>query len=357
MKKLDANYPLTLAELFQAYYDCRRRKRNSHNALAFEVNLERNMCELFADLDHGTYTIGASIVFAVSKPKIREIWAADFRDRIVHHLIYNRIQAYINSRLIHQTYACIKGRGGLAAVDKLESYVRSLSQDFTQPCYFIKLDIQSFFMSINKSLLKDKLAPFLEVGWFLNLVNKIIDHSPQLNYTRRGNLALLDSVPRHKSLFYVGADTGIPIGNLSSQFFANVYLDEFDRYIKHDLRQQQYVRYVDDFIILSQSAEPLRALIGPIEAKLATCQLNIHRTKITLSGVESSIDFLGFKLCGRFKVPGHRVVENYKQSDKTAQGTNSSFAFMSKGKSFNVRKRLSQLTSFRFDPEFLLATA
>ena len=135
MIKLDANHELTLSELFQAYYDCRKNKRNTHNALQFELNLESNIYNLYHDLINDEYEIGKSIVFAVSYPKIREIWAADFRDRIVHHLVYNRIQEHINKRLIHQTYACIKNRGGLAAVDKLESYIRSLTQDFTRPCY------------------------------------------------------------------------------------------------------------------------------------------------------------------------------------------------------------------------------
>jgi hypothetical protein len=136
----------TLEDLFLAYYDCRRHKRNTANALKFEVNLEQNIVRLYQELKNGTYQIGRSICFVVKHPKIREIWAADFRDRIVHHLVCNFIRERFEKSFIADTYSCIKNRGTLAACHRLEKFSRSIMDNYQNKAYFLKADIKSFFI-------------------------------------------------------------------------------------------------------------------------------------------------------------------------------------------------------------------
>jgi len=147
----------TYAEILQAYLDCRKRKRNTVQAKCFEVKYEENLKELLNEINSGTYEIGPAYVFAISDPKPREIWAASFRDRIVHHLIYNQLRPYFEKIFINDTYSCIKGRGTLAAVKKASKYMCLASNGFAdlENTYYAKIDIENFFMSINKQKLWD----------------------------------------------------------------------------------------------------------------------------------------------------------------------------------------------------------
>ena len=157
----------SFSELVQAYFDCRQNKRNTASALAFEQDLERNLGRLNDELLDGTYRPGRSICFVVTRPKAREVWAADFRDRIVHHLLYNKISPRFYASFIADSCACIPGRGTLYAAQRLESKVRSITQNWSRSAFYLKLDLANFFVSIDKRVLRAKLAAKISDPWWL----------------------------------------------------------------------------------------------------------------------------------------------------------------------------------------------
>ena len=286
--------PFPFAALVQAYLDCRRHKRNSSSCLAFDLYRERNLCDLYSELLDGTYKPGRSICFVITRPKPREVWAADFRDRIVHHLLYNQISPRFLAGFVAGSSACIPGRGTLYAAKKLEHDVRSITQNWSLPAFYLKCDLANFFVAIDKTTLRDQLAAKVLEPFWLWLAELILFHDPRENVEVRGNRALLAKVPPHKSLFNAPADTGLPIGNLSSQFFANVYLNALDQFCKHQLKATRYVRYVDDFVLLHESPQWLNAAHDRIEAFLpARLGARLNPTKTILQPVDRGIDFVG----------------------------------------------------------------
>lgn len=285
---------LAFLELVEAYLDCRRTKRNSASALAFESNLESNLRDLYDDLQDGIYAPGRSICFVITRPKPREVWAAEFRDRIVHHLLHNRIAPRFYACFIADSCACIPGRGTLYAAERLESKVRSITQNWSQPAFYLKLDLANFFVSIDKRILHDLLSRRIDEPWWMQLAETVLFHDPRQNYEFRGNPRLLERVPPHKRLTSQPAHLGLPIGNLSSQFFANVYLDVLDQYVKHGLRCRHYIRYVDDFVLLHESPKWLNEAKAGIEALLPSrLGARLNPSKTILQPIERGIDFVG----------------------------------------------------------------
>lgn len=285
--------PYPFRDLVQAYYDCRRSKRNSASALAFEADLERNLVQLHNDLIAGTYRPGRSICFVVTRPKPREVWAADFRDRIVHHLLYNRIGAGIEATFIADSCACIPGRGTLYAAKRLESKIRSATQNWARPVHYLKLDLANFFVSIDKQTLAGQLAARIHEPWWQKLALQVLWHDPRDDYEVRSPRHLFNRVPQHKRLTAQPAHLGLPIGNLSSQFFANVYLDALDQFVKHRLRCRHYLRYVDDFVLLHESPQQLNTWLAEINAFLPTLGARLNPSKTILQPVDRGVDFVG----------------------------------------------------------------
>lgn len=284
----------TFAELVEAYHDCRRTKRNSASALAFEERLERNLRDLYDELQAGAYTPGRSICFVITRPKAREVWAATFRDRVVHHLLHNRIAPRFYARFIADSCACIPGRGTLYAAERLESKVRSITQNWSRPAHYLKCDLANFFVSIDKRIVRDLLARQISETYWMGLAETILFHDPRQDFEYRGDRALLQKVPAHKRLSSHPSHLGLPIGNLSSQFFANVYLDVLDQFVKHGLRCRHYIRYVDDFVLLHESPQWLNEAKAGIEEVLRTqLAARLNPSKTILQPIETGIDFVG----------------------------------------------------------------
>jgi RNA-directed DNA polymerase len=286
--------PFTYEELVVAYFDCRRTKRNSRNALAFEWHLERNLYHLYLDLIDGTYQPGRSICFVVTRPKAREVWAADFRDRVVHHLIYNRIGARFENSFIADSCACIEERGTLYAARRLEAKIRSITENWSRPAYYLKCDLANFFVSIDKRILRELLASKISDPWWMRLTEAVLFHDPRTDFEFRGDPALLERVPPHKRLMNQPDHLGLPIGNLSSQFFANVYLDVLDQRAKHLLGARHYIRYVDDFLFLHESTDWLNGVLADVDAFLPErLGVRLNPKKTILQPVERGVDFVG----------------------------------------------------------------
>lgn len=292
---LDPSCDMTPLELFEAYYDCRRTKRNSANALRFEEHLERNLMDLYHDLVAGTYKPGPSTVFVVGHPKVREVWAADFRDRIVHHLLYNRVADRFHRRFIHDSYACIPGKGTHRAVARMEHFSRSITRNFTRPGFVLKMDVANFFVSINRLVLDDLMAPHIPESWWLALARTILHRDPVPDAIVAGRPEEMRRVPRHKSLFHAPPNTGLAIGSLNSQFEANIVMDVVDQYAKHALKLTHYVRYVDDITVFGEDARALTEIPAQVDALMQSrlC-LRLHPNKTSINKIEHGFDALGF---------------------------------------------------------------
>jgi len=292
---------IELEELFQAYFNCRKNKRNTANALAFEVDYETNLVKLCKEINNGTYQIGRSISFIVNKPVKREIFAADFRDRIVHHLVIGKLNHLFEKQFIYDSYSCREGKGTHFGIQRVDKFIRQCSKNYTKDCYILKLDLQGFFMSINKTILWVKLKEFIKSKYnsqdkelLLNLCKQIIYNNPTEKCVIKGKRDSWEGLPNTKSLFHCKPNYGLPIGNLTSQIFANFYMDSFDHFVKHDLKLRYYGRYVDDFVIVHEEKEYLKILMPRlVEYLQSELQATIHPKKIYLQHYSKGVNFLG----------------------------------------------------------------
>lgn len=186
LRPVPRNQVISFDEMLAAYWDCIKMKRSTLNAFNFETNFEDNLHHLWLDILYDTYKIGTSIAFVVTRPKLREVFAADFRDRIVHHLVINKLIPLFENKFITDSYSCRKGKGVLYGVQRLSDKIRDISEGYKKDCYIGKFDLKGFFMSINKKLLLDKLLDFVKANYFepdkkiiLRLVEQIVMHEPQ----------------------------------------------------------------------------------------------------------------------------------------------------------------------------------
>jgi retron-type reverse transcriptase len=341
-------------ELVQAYLDCRRNKRNKSSSIAFELNLEANLCQLDDELRNGSYRPGKSICFIITRPKPREVWAADFRDRIVHHLLYNRVSPRFYASFIADSCACIPGRGTLYAAQRLEAKVRSITQNWSKPAFYLKLDLANFFVSIDKNILRELIARRITEPWWMQLAEQILFHDPRLDYELRGKPCMLDLVPEHKRLGNHPAHLGLPIGNLSSQFFANIYLDALDQFCKHQIGAKHYIRYVDDFLILHESPQWLNAAKWDIEEFLRDkLHARINPSKTILQPVDRGVDFVGQVIRPWHRTSRKRTVNEAMRRVRDIDAAdlfetaNSYYGLLRQTKSHHQRAKLSNILRYR----------
>ncbi len=307
------NPVFTFRNLYEAYLNCRKGKRGKRNALAFEFDAEANLVDLLEQLKSRTYKPLPSVCFVTESPKPREIFAADFRDRIVHHLIVSCIEPGWESKFIYDSYACRRKKGIHQAAKRLQKFMRQASLNDRRKAWFMKLDIRSFFVSIDKKILfeiltKKKLDA--DMRWLLEVV---VFNDPAENPIKKGRLSLFDQIPPYKSLFYTKNKTGLPIGNYTSQFFANVYLDRLDQFVKHELKCRFYIRYVDDMVMAHHKPERLAYYADEIEKFCRTrLRLAMNPNQKKLAPVRNGCDFLGYIVRPSHLLARRRVVNNLK---------------------------------------------
>jgi RNA-directed DNA polymerase len=308
-------HPLfSLDNLYRAYRQCRRRKRRTYNALRFEQHLEARLLDLHRELNAGTYAPGPSVAFLVNRPKRREVFAADFRDRVVHHLLVGHLEGFWEPRFIHDSYACRRGKGTLAGVERLHAFLRQATANDTRPAWYLQLDVRGFFINIDRQRLYARLASRERdpaVRW---LIGQLLECEPTRDCVLRGApRSAFESLPEHKTLFKARPGCGLPIGNLSSQFFANVYLDALDQFVKHRLKARWYLRYCDDLVLVSRERAELAAWESEIAAFLRDelgLALNVRRR---LRPVADGVDFLGYIVRPAYRLVRRRVVNGLYQ--------------------------------------------
>lgn len=310
----------TIDELFQAYYDARRNKRNTTSQLRFERDLEGNIVRLYRELCSGKYVVGTSICFIINDSVQREVFAADFRDRVVHHFLYNRLSPFFEKKFIYDSYSCRKGKGTLFGVKRLQHHMRSCSRNGTEECYMLKLDLKGYFMNVDRGRLCRMVESALPIDFpdrefVLRLTREIVMNEPIVNCRMKGTYSDWDGLPSEKSLFYAEDGKGMPIGNLTSQLFSNIYLNGFDHWMKREMKCRHYGRYVDDFYVIHKSKEHLIELIPRIGAYLK-CELGVtlHPQKIFLQDIGKGIRFLGVVVTPYCLFPGKRLQSNMREA-------------------------------------------
>lgn len=315
-----------LKDLHQAFKDASKHKRNKSYVKRFAKNLDKNLEELCDELWERRYAARACQRFVVFYPKVREVFAADFRDRIVHHLYYNYTHELYERTFIQDTYSCIPERGTHYGIDRLEQHIRQESLNYSEVCYVLKLDISGYFMHIQrerlleialdslKQMSRHRILKRVPVRWgdrldmdFLEYMTREITLlDPAENCYIMGDPANLDMVPFGKKITDVPKGCGLPIGNLTSQEFSNVYLNLLDQYIKQELKCKHYGRYVDDLYIVSCDKKWLLSLVPKIEKFLQDMLgLSLQKGKTRIYKVQEGVPFLG-----AFLKPGRRYIEN-----------------------------------------------
>jgi hypothetical protein len=307
----------------KAYHDARLSKRGTKDEQRFERRSSIYMAHLIEEIENRTYRPSRGIAFITRNPVIREIFAAPFRDRIVHHLLFNFSGDWWDRRFINDSYSCRKGKGTLYGVKRLYHHIASASDNFTKPAYVLKLDVEGYFMSLSRKKLYEVILwgldrQFSKDSWEYKtckfLWRKIIFDNPTGGVKMKGSILDWDDLPRSKSLFCSQEGIGIVIGNLTSQLLSNIYLDKLDRYVTLELGFKYYGRYVDDFYLVSKDKGELKRAIPTIKAFLETIELKLHPNKIFLQDCSKGMPFLGAIVYPYRIQPGGRLVRNFKQA-------------------------------------------
>lgn len=303
---------ISLEEVFEAYFECRRKKRNTCNALAFEANYERECVDLWRDINNATYRPSRSVAFIVNKPVQREVFAADFRDRVVHHLIARKITPLLEAQFSDSSYSTRKGKGTLYGIHQIEQHIGACSQNYTQDCYVMKIDIRSFFMDIPKQRLYERTEQFLKQRYegndlylLLYLIRETVFNRPEKHCIRKSSSDSWRGLPKDKSLFHTDGTHGLPIGNLTSQLLALYYLDELDHLITGAWGIAHYGRYVDDMVLVHPSKEYLLEVRSKIGEWLTAQGLTLHPKKMYLQHYAKGVLFIGGMI-----LPGRKYISN-----------------------------------------------
>lgn len=296
MKRVGNLWPrlISFANVVQALRRASRGKRGRPDVAAFLFDQERQLPQLVQELDAGSYQPGPYRTFRIYEPKPRMISAAPFRDRVVHHALCNVLEPIFEQCFIADSFACRKGKGTHAAVDRFTHYARRFA-------YVFKGDIQKYFPSIDHAVLKGCVARKVKDRRVLQLAFRIIDHSnPQ----------------EPVFALYAGDDLwtlaerrrGLPLGNQTSQFFANIYLNTFDHFVKEDLRAPGYIRYVDDFVLFHDDKKWLAEARQRCREFLAGLRLKLHSAKAVISRVADGTRFLGYRVFPAYRLlPKHNL--------------------------------------------------
>lgn len=306
---------VSLAEVIEAYYDCRHNKRNTMNQLEFEIDYEHECIKLCDEINNHTYKPRRSIAFVVEHPVKREIFAADFRDRVVHHLIYRRVMPLLEKQFLLDSYATQKDKGTLYGIQRIEQHIRECSANYTSDCYIMKLDISGYFMSISKQLLYECICNFLksqypkeQLPMLLYLLYETVFNRPEKNCIRKVPRERWQGLPRNKSLFHTDGKKGLPIGNLTSQMLALLFLDPLDHLVTEEWGVEHYGRYVDDMVLVFPSKKFLLLVRRMISSWLEARGLNLHPKKMYLQHYSKGVMFVGGMIKPGRKYISHRTV-------------------------------------------------
>lgn len=285
MKKIfrhEYNNIISLENILLAWREFVKGKRNRKDVQIFEQKLMTHIILLYEDLKNEKYEHSKYESFNISDPKPRNINKASVRDRLVHHLVYRNLYSFFDRTFISDSYSCRLGKGTHKASNQFRNYAYRVSKNHTKTCWVLKCDIRKFFASVEHLILKEVLEEYVEDKKLLKSLFKIIDS------------------------FSTTKNTGLPLGNLTSQLLVNIYMNKFDQFVKHKIKAKYYIRYADDFVVLSDNREWLFEILPQMRNFLLhKLKLQMHPSKVSIATFASGIDFLGW-----VNFIDHRVLRN-----------------------------------------------
>jgi len=278
---------ISLENLFSAWDKFKSDKQKKQDVQRFEWQLEQNIFQLHRDLEYQKYKHGAYTSFYIHDPKQRHIHKATVRDRVLHHAVFKALSPVFEPTFIPNSLSCRIGKGTHKGIDILEKALRQISKNNFKPCFVLKCDIRKFFETIDHRILLNIISKRIKDEKAVWLIEEIIESFSS----------------KYSTIF---ESKGVPIGNLTSQLFANVYLNEFDQFVKQELKIKNYLRYTDDFIIVAGNKSDLENLIALICSFLLNkLALELHPKKVIIRKFHQGIDFLGYVV-----LPHYRLLRN-----------------------------------------------
>jgi RNA-directed DNA polymerase len=264
---------ISMENLLEAWKEFLNGKKHKQDVQEFQKNLMANIISLHHDLSHQFYIHGGYQAFSINDPKPRNIHKASVRDRLLHHAIYKKLYLFFDKTFVFDSYSCRFGKGTHKAMNRFKQFGNKVSKNNTQTCWILKGDIKKFFASINHQILKNILSEYITDTDILWLLERVID-----------SFNTKDKV-----------ETGLPLGNLTSQLLVNIYMNKFDQWIKHSMKVKYYIRYADDFVILSPDRDYLWEMVPKIADFLEEeLKLTLHPDKLFIKTLASGLDFLGW---------------------------------------------------------------
>ena len=316
---------ISVENLLVAWKEFLKDKKNRLDAQKFSLNLIDNILPLNNELVKGIYKHGGYEAFKVNDPKPRDIHKASVRDRLLHHAIYRILYPFFDRKFITDSFSCRLEKGTHRAINRFREFYFKVGKNNTKTCWILKCDIRKFFANIDHKILTEILKEHIDDDKLLWLLKKIIG-----------------------SFSSGKTGVGLPLGNLTSQLFVNIYMDEFDQFVKHKLKARYYIRYCDDFIVLSDNREHLISYISAIKKFLMdNLKLELHPDKISIKTMESGVDFLGW-----VNFTDHRILRtatkrkmfrNIVKSEGKTETIQSYLGLISHGNTIKLKQKILDL--------------
>ena len=310
--------------MLSAWREFLRGKRKRKDIAEFSLNLTDNTLALHRELASKIYRHGQYQAFKINDPKPRDIHKATVRDRLLHHAVYRILYPYFDRKFIFDSYSCRYDKGVHRAINRLRKYARKISRNHTRTAWVLKCDIRKFFASIDHAILINILEQHIKDKDVIWLLNEVVD-----SFHTEGQPAV-----------------GLPLGNLTSQLLVNVYMNEFDHFLKRGLKVVYCIRYADDFVILHDDKKYLENILPKISAFLETkLKLSLHPDKVFIKTIASGVDFLGWVHFLRHRVP--RTSTKKRMFKKLAQSNNprsksSYLGLLSHGNTYQLRQKIQK---------------
>jgi len=315
---------ISIENLLVAWREFQRDKRKRKDVEQFSLHLTDNILALHRDLVEGTYRHGLYEAFRINDPKPRDIHKASVRDRLVHHAIYRILYPYFDPKFIFDSYSCRRVKGTHRAINQFRDYARTVSKNHTQTVWILKCDIRKFFANINHQILGNILKKHIQSGKTILLLSKIVK-----SFHTKDNPTI-----------------GLPLGNLTSQLLVNIYMNEFDHFMKRNMKARHHIRYADDFVILHVDKSYLKSMLPKISEFLENeLKLSLHPDKVFIKTLASGVDFLGWVHFPHYRVPRtstkKRMFRNLLNNPK--EGSLASYhGLLSHGDTYELQQKISE---------------
>ena len=263
---------ISIENLLEAWKEFSRGKRSRKDVQEFEYDLMSNIILLHNDLIKKSYRHSVYEAFKIFDPKLRDIHKATVRDRLLHHAVYRKLYLFFDKTFISDSFSCRVDKGTHKAVNRFRNFINKSSHNHTRTVWVLKCDIRKFFASIDQKFLLEILNDYIFDKEIMFLISNIV-----------------------LSFYSIHKDKGLPLGNLTSQLFVNIYMNKFDQFVKHKIKAKYYIRYADDFVVLSHDKKWLENIIKELTIFLwDELHLTLHPKKISIKTISSGVDYLGW---------------------------------------------------------------